>query len=411
MWSELLQHPFAWCSSVFLGVVWLSRLLAAGLNMRKIVEISRPEYDTPPLDGSGRVPCVSIVVPARNEAEHIETALLSLLQLDYPDYEVIVVDDRSDDATGEIVDTLQAQWSERGEALHHRLTVLHVKELPADWLGKTHAMWQAGKQATGDWLLFTDADVVFRRDALRRAVVYAERERADHLVLFPTMVMESPGERMMMAIFQSQFVFAHRPWKVADPKSRDSMGVGAFNLIRREVYEQIGTHQRLRMAVLDDMKLGELVKREGHRQRCVFGRDLLQLRWVFGTLGMVRNLTKNFFAILHYNAAFAALAVCGIVAVNLGPFAGVWLVSGWARAGFVVSLVTLALIYFGMSRRSDISPLYVMLHPVGTLLFGYAIVRSVVATTVRGGVDWRGTFYPLSELKKFDGEEPRWTWF
>ena len=99
-------------------------------------------------------------------------------------------------------------------------------------------MWQAGKQATGDWLLFTDADVVFRADALRRAVVYAERERADHVVLFPTMVMESAGERMMMAFFQSQFVFAHRPWKVADPKSRDAMGVGAFNLIRREVYER-----------------------------------------------------------------------------------------------------------------------------------------------------------------------------
>lgn len=410
MWSEFLLHPFAWCSSLFLGVVWLSRLLAVGLNMHKIAEISWPEFDAPPRNASGRVPRVSIVVPARHEAEHIEAALLSLLQLDYPDYEVIAVDDRSDDATGDILDRLQAQWRERGDLLHHRLTVLHVKELPPGWLGKTYAMWQAGKQARGNWLLFTDADVVFRQDALRRAVVYAERERADHLVLFPTMVMKSPGERMMMAFFQSQFVFAHRPWKVADPKSRDSMGVGAFNLIRREVYEQIGTHQRLRMAVLDDMKLGEVVKREGHRQRCVFGRDLLKLRWVFGTLGMVRNLTKNFFAILHYDVAFAALAVCGILAVNLGPFIGVWLVSGWARAGYVASPVALALIYFGMSRRSDISPTYVMLHPVGTLLFGYAVVRSVVVTTVRSGVNWRGTFYPLSELKKFDREERRWTW-
>lgn len=410
MLSDFLRHPVAWSLSLFLGMVWLSRLFAAGLNMHKVAEITRPEYDVPPLNLCGRAPRVSIVVPARNEAEHIEAALVSLLQLDYPDYEVIAVDDRSEDATGAILELLQTQWRDRGEALHHRLKVLHVTELPAGWLGKTHAMWQAGKQATGDWLLFTDADVVFRADALRRAVVYAEREQADHLVLFPTMVMESPGERMMMAFFQSQFVFAHRPWKVADPGSRDSMGVGAFNLVRREVYEHIGTYQRLRMAVLDDMKLGELVKQKGHRQRCVFGRDLLKLRWVFGAMGMVRNLTKNFFAILNFNTAFAILVVCGILLINLGPFAGVWMAQGWARSGFIASLVTLVVIYTGMAMRSDIPLFYVLLHPVGTLLFSYAVVRSVVLTLVRGGVVWRGTWYPLAELKKFSREAPRWSW-
>ncbi|HEY4901660.1 MAG TPA: glycosyltransferase [Terriglobales bacterium] len=399
-----------WAASIVLGAVWLSRLFAAGLNMDKIAEITHQEYDATPVDATGRVPRVSIVVPARNEAEHIEAALVSLLQLDYPDYEVIAVDDRSEDATGDILDRLQVQWRERGEALHHRLKVMHVTELPPGWLGKTHAMWQAGKQATGDWLLFTDADVVFRDDALRRTLVYAERERADHVVLFPTMVMESAGERMMMAFFQSQFVFAHRPWKVADPKSRDSIGVGAFNLIRRSVYEQIGTYQRLRMAVLDDMKLGEVVKQAGYRQRCVFGRDLLKLRWVFGAMGMVRNLTKNFFAILHYNTAFAMLAVCGMLVVNLGPFVGFWIAPGWARAGFIAALVTMVAIYAGMSRRSDISPFYVLLHPLGTILFNYAVVRSVVLTLARGGVIWRGTWYSLAELRKFSQETPLWNW-
>ena len=257
MWQGFLEHPWSWSIGVFLGVAWLSRLVAAAFGMRKIAEITRPEYDVVPADASGRAPRVSVIVPARNEAEHIEAALLSLLELDYPDYEVIAVDDRSEDATGTILDRLQAEWSERGEALHHRLKVLHIQELTSGWLGKTHAMWQAGKQATGDWLLFTDADVVFRADTLRRAVAYAEQERADHVVLFPTMVMESVGERMTMAFFQSQFVFARRPWKVADPKSRDAIGVGAFNLIRREAYDRLGTYERLRMAVLDDMRLGE----------------------------------------------------------------------------------------------------------------------------------------------------------
>ena len=280
-WGSLLE-AFIWIFSVFLGAVWLSRVAIVWINRKSVADISTPEYalptkiPTPPKEGGmghpdlhSMMPRVSIVVPARNEAEHIEAALLSLLQLDYPDYEVIAVDDRSDDATGVIMDRLFTRWRDRGEASHHRLTVLHVGELPQGWLGKVHAMWKAAQQATGEWLLFTDADVVFRADALNRSMAYATRERADHVVLFPTMVMQSMGERMMMAFFQSQFVFAHRPWKVADPKSRDSIGVGAFNLVRRSFYEKVGTYAALRMAVLDDMLLGDLMKQDGFRQRRV----------------------------------------------------------------------------------------------------------------------------------------------
>jgi hypothetical protein len=277
-------------------------------------------------------------------------------------------------------------------------------------LGKTHAMWQAGKQATGEWLLFTDGDVVFRADALRRAMVYAERERADHVVLFPTMAMKSVGERMMIAFFQSQFVFARRPWKVADPKSHDAIGVGAFNLVRRDAYERIGTYQRMRLEIVDDMRLGEVVKHEGFRQRAVFGRNLLRLRWIFGAMGMVRNLTKNGFAILRFNTWFAIAAVCGNLLVNVGPFVGAVLAPDWARAGYVVALATMAAIYWGMSWYSDIPPYYVLLHPVGALLFCYALARSMVLTLARCGVEWRGTRYSLGELRSFLREEPRWTW-
>jgi len=410
MWSGFLEHPFLWLFSAFLGGSWVSRLLAAALHMNKIAEITDPAYDVTPRDDSGQVPRVSIIVPARNEGEHIESALLSLLQLDYPDYEVIAIDDRSDDGTGAILDRLRTQWEERREASHHLLKVLHISELPPGWLGKTHAMWQAGKQATGDWLLFTDADVVYRADALRRAMVYAERERADHLVLFPTMVMKSPGERMMIAFFQSQFVFARRPWKAADPKSRDAIGVGAFNLIRRKVYQRIGGYERMRLEVLDDMRLGELVKQEGFRQRMAFGRGLLRLRWVFGAMGMVQNLTKNGFAILKYNVWFALLAIGGVLLLNVAPFVGVLFAPGSARLGFLAALATIALIYVGMSWYSDISPAYVVLHPIGAVLFCYALARSATLTLRHGGVDWRGTTYPLSELRKFMRDQPRWGW-
>ena len=410
MGPGFLEHPLVWAFSIFLAGVWLSRLLAAALHMHKIAEITDPEYEVSPASASGRARRVSIIVPARNEAEHIEAGLLSLLELEYPDYEVIAVDDRSDDATGAILDRLETEWRKTGESSPHLLKVLHVTELPMGWLGKTHAMWQAGKQATGDWLLFTDADVVFRSDALRRALVYAEREQADHLVLFPTIVMKSVGERMIQAFFQSQFVFARRPWKAADPKSHDAIGVGAFNLIRRDVYERIGSYERMRLEVLDDMRLGELVKQEGFRQRVAFGRGLLRLRWVFGATGMVENLTKNGFAILKFNVWFALLAVCGILLLNVAPLVGALLTPGWGRMGFLAALAAIVLIYVGMSWYSDIPPGYAVLHPIGAVLFCYALLRSTVLTLRQGGVAWRGTLYPLSQLRKFTREQPRWSW-
>ena len=281
-----------------------------------------------------------------------------------------------------------------------RLKIIRITELPAGWMGKPHAMWSAAKQASGDWLLFTDADVLFKPDALRRALAYAHTERADHLVLFPRMVMKHRGERMMIAFFQTLFVFGHRPWKVADPKTKDHIGVGAFNMIRRPVYEALGTYQALRFDVLDDMKLGKVVKNAGYAQRNVFGADLISIRWAKGAWGVVDNLTKNFFAIMSFQWPRALAGCFALAFVNFIPFVGIWLAHGWARLGYGVALFSMFSIYVGMSRKSDIPPYYFVLHPVSTVLFVYTMLRSTFLTLVRGGVVWRGTFYPLEDLRK-----------
>ena len=195
-------------------------------------------------------------------------------------------------------------------------------------------MWTAANVASGDWLLFTDADVLFKPDSLRRAIVYAEAEPADHVVMFPRMIMKRPGEYMMIAFFQTMFMFGHRPWKVADPSTDDHMGVGAFNLVRRRVYDAVGTYQALRMEVLDDMKLGKVVKKSGFAQRNVFGGDLISIRWAHGAWGVVNNLTKNFFAVLSFQLWRTALSVIGLAFLNFGPFLGVWLAHGWARVPY-----------------------------------------------------------------------------
>ena len=404
-----------WIAGGILALTWFSRIVEAAIGMRHVADIARPEWDRRPTGPNGE-PRISIIVPARNEAEDIRETLTHLLALDYSNYEIIAVNDRSTDRTGQIMDEVAANdlaasglLRDAGVTAHAladrsvrptRLKVIHISELPSGWMGKTHAMWTAGLQATGEWVLFTDADVIFKPDSLRRAVAYVEAERADHVVLFPRMIMKGAGERMMIAFFQVLFVFGHRPWKVADPKARDHMGVGAFNMVRRSVYEAVGTYRALRMEVIDDMKLGKVVKNAGFVQRNVYGEDLISLRWAKGAFGIVNNLTKNFFAVLSFQWWRTVATIVGVGFLNLGPFLGVWLAHGWARVPYGIALASLFAIYYGMSFRSPIAPYYFFLHPISASLFMYILLRSMVLTLWNGGIEWRGTKYQLEELRK-----------
>src|ERR1700674_1985625 len=388
------MHYFYWIVGTVLAMAWVSRIVDAALGMPKVADISRPEWDRNPVSPSGNRR-VLIIVPARNEEESIEQALTQLLVLDYDNYEIIAVNDRSTDRTGEIMEKVAAESSARGQ-----LRVIHHHELPKGWLGKTHAMWTATNHAAGDWLLFTDADVMFKPESLRRALAYAEAERADHVVLFPRMIMKRAGECMTIAFFQTMFVFGHRPWKVADPKTRDHMGVGAFNLIRRTVYDAVGGYQALRFEVLDDMKLGKIVKNAGYAQRNVYGADLISLLWAKGAMGVVQNLTKNFFAGMSFRSWRLLLSVFALACLNLLPFLGIWLAHGWERLPYAVALASLFAIHVGMAGRSDVPAYYFVLHPIGAALFVYIMLRSMGLALARGGIVWRGTFYPLDQLRK-----------
>ena len=411
---------FYWIIGIILALAWFSRIVDAALGMPSVADVSRPQWDRNPVSASGN-PRVSIIVPARNEQETIEQALRTLLALDYENYEVVAVNDRSTDRTGEIMERLAGErppskdeeqvqgrknphvWPNRpevGQPAVPVLRVIHQTELPPGWLGKTHAMWTGANQACGDWLLFTDADVLFKPDSLRRALAYAETEPADHVVLFPRMIMKRPGEYMMIAFFQTMFMFGHRPWKVADPSTDDHMGVGAFNLVRRRVYEAVGTYEALRMEVLDDMKLGKVVKKAGFAQRNVFGGDLISIRWAHGAFGIVNNLTKNFFAVLSFQSWRTLLSAVALALVNLGPFLGIWLAHGWARLPYAIALSSVFLIYLGLSWRSSVPPYYFFLHPVSTAMFTYTLLRSMFLTLWNDGIVWRGTKYSLEELRK-----------
>jgi glycosyltransferase involved in cell wall biosynthesis len=397
---------FHWIAGILLALIWLSRVVDTAVGFRTLTNISQPEWDRHPVTAAGN-PRVAIIVPARNEEASIEQALTQLLALDYDNYEVIAINDRSTDRTGEGMDKVSAStetrlWGDgRPRPSTTDLKVIHIRDLPAGWMGKAHAMWTAAKAATdADWLLFTDADVMFRPDCIRRAIAYAEQERADHVVLFPRMLMEHVGEKMMVSFFQLLFVFGHRPWKVADPKAKDHMGIGAFNLVRRSAYEAVGTYHALRFEVVDDMKLGKVIKNAGFRQRCVIGGNLVEIRWAMGARGVVHNLTKNFFAVMSFQW-WRAIGFCILAAiVNILPFAGVLTAHGAARIPYAVALACIFFLYAGMSVSSGVGPWYFFLHPLATVLIIYTTLRSMIYTLRRGGVEWRGTFYPLDELRK-----------
>jgi glycosyltransferase involved in cell wall biosynthesis len=391
---------FWWITGLLLAVIWLVPVAQLILHFSEVADLTQPEWE-PPKDVA--LPSLTIVVPARNEQAEIEPALRSLLQLNYPQYEVVAINDRSTDQTGQIMERLAAESPSQG-----RLRVVHVNDLPAGWLGKVHAMWTGAQQAglqskpqfMSDWILFTDADCVFAADSVRRAVHYALKTGTDHLVLFPTAHMHTLGERMMISFPQVMSNFAMRPWKIRDPKARDHVGVGAFNLVRRTAYEAIGTYEKLRLEVVDDVKLGEAIKKSGLRQDVVFGPGLVTLRWAVGAAGVVANLEKNLFAFLQFRIALV-LAVCAVTSFFcIGPFAGFLFAAGWARAPFAVAVAMIAIAYSYTGRYMASSTLLFLTCPIAALVFAYATLQSAFTALRDGAITWRGTKYSLKELKK-----------
>lgn len=337
-------------------------------------------------------PSISLIFAARDEEEKLPAALATLAALDYPGLEIIAVDDRSQDATGRILDDFGAA--------HSRFRVVHVSEIPDGWLGKTHALQKGFEASTGEWLLFTDADVRFKPDVIRRAVRLTQQHNLDHLTLLCNVEMHGFWEKTLITFFGLAFQLATDAYRVSNPNSRAYVGVGAFQLLRRSTYVAIGTHQRLAMEVVDDMKLAKLVKRSGFRSCVAIAQEFVTVRWHAGAGNVIRGVTKNFFAAFGYNLAFAAAALAGMLLLNVVPFFAVFAGHGWIRILSATAVVVALGMHASVDVVNRVSPLYTLTHPIGAVLFCFMIARSVAVTLWQGGVTWRGTFYPLKELKR-----------
>ena len=339
-----------------------------------------------------RWPLVSVVVAARDESRLIEKSLRSLVAMDYPAFEVIAVNDRSVDGTGDIMDRLAAVAA--------RIRTLHILELPAGWLGKCHALHQGSKRAAGELLLFTDADVAFAPQTLRLAVRYLEAHKLDHLVLFPGFVRRGYWEDALKAYFSVSFSLWTRAWAVSGPSKNIYIGVGAFNLVRRSAYDGIGGHESLRMEILDDITLGKRLKQQGYRQDALLAPRHLELAWLEGVKGFVKGLEKNAFAGLQFSIAQLLLVTALIVFFIATPYIGALVFRDARIYGYLTAVLAM---YAGFGIQASghrdgwrVAPAL----PVIACIFLWTLWHSALVTLRQGGIRWRDTFYSLNDLKR-----------
>lgn len=345
---------------------------------------------TLPAPAPARWPRVSVVFTARNEGATLGAAVPTMLALDYPDLEFITVNDRSEDGTGAILDGFAAA--------DPRVRVVHVAALPPGWLGKTHGLQRGGEQATGEWILFTDADIHFHPEALRRAVAYARAQSLDHLAAVPELHERRPLLGICVGAFSLLFALFVRPWRVPNPASGCHGGIGAFNLVRASTYRKLGGHTPLRLRPDDDLKLGKLMKSGGFSE-VVLGADRLSVAWYDSVGGLVRGLEKNAFA----GADYRVWLVCGGVLVQVAfvfwPLAAVFVAPGPARWLWLGAVAVMLGAAADNQRFDGGRPWHGLFLPAGLAVINYAILRSMVLTVWRRGIVWRGTHYPLRDLK------------
>jgi cellulose synthase/poly-beta-1,6-N-acetylglucosamine synthase-like glycosyltransferase len=330
----------------------------------------------------------SVVIAGRDEEARIEQTVRHLFAQRGIEAEFIVVDDRSTDRTGEILSRLSAE--------DPRLRVQRVDVLPAGWLGKCHACHVGAGAATGEWILFTDADCWLKPDVIARAVRLAESAGADHVTLTPGTVVEGPGARAWHLLFLISLLSWFSGVNRDRPKS--FLGMGAFNLVRASAYRECGGYEALRLTVVDDVKLGLLLRRAGKRTRGFLGMGDVECHWGNTIRSMVRIMEKNYFATVDYRVG---LVVAGsLAALFIFSIFVAGLLSG-TPAGIAAALSPLLWILPAgiLARRLGWSWLSAMGVPWTFPVMLFAVLNSTFATLRRGGIRWRETFYPLAMLR------------
>jgi len=379
--SALCFIAFAWLVIVALTLHGLSRQrpLLATANLRLT---------------AGDAPLVSVLVPARNEEQRVlEPCIRSILAQDYGNFEVIAVDDRSTDNTGTILKTLAMS--------DERLRVIEGEELPPGWLGKPYAMQQALSHARGEWILATDADMIFDAAALRTALDRVLETSEDALTLIPRFEAGSFWERVMIPTWEWVFLMFMIFYRINDPKSDGAAAIGGFFLIRRTVLDRAGGYEALKDEVMEDVRLAARIKRVGARLMIERAPALIRTRMYTTFSEMWECSTKNWFSGVNFSFPLALvcvvsmylggvvpplLALVSALATVLGISAGLGLVIVAAGSTWLLQVLLMAI----ASKRSEVSVIYALTAPLGLALIYAMLFDSGIRIITGRGVTWKG---------------------
>ncbi|HYK41315.1 MAG TPA: glycosyltransferase [Thermoanaerobaculia bacterium] len=381
-----MLHALLWACVAFSAV----SLLMLFVNLFLLPRLSAQE------PAREDAPSLSIVVPARNEERAVEAGVRSLLAQEYPRFEVIVVDDRSTDGTGDILMRLAAADG--------RLTVVRGAEPPPGWLGKPHALWQGARRASGDLVLFVDADVRYHPQAAAQAVGYLERAGAGLVAFFPRLETAGFWEPVLMANLAIAVYFGPGFLANQDWLRLLAVGSGAGNLVRRHVYDAVGGHETLRASVIDDVRLALEAKRAGFRVRTLVATDRIAVRMYHGFREIWDGFAKNTAFVLGGLTGLAVLllTVLSTVFSVLPPAIAAAALLGApvssrdaALAAASWALLLAARVALAAAIRE---PLWTALtQPLMSLVWGGILARSAWHRYVRRSVVWRGRSFDATK--------------
>jgi chlorobactene glucosyltransferase len=372
-----------------------------------------------PVGPPTNAPLISICVPVRNEERNIRACVESLLAQDYPDFEVIVLEDRSTDGTPDVLRQLAmesvSQLHSQGVLSKHartqkRAPELHIisgAELPAGWTGKPHALYQASAAARGDWLCFVDADTFLSPATLSSCYAKALETKADMFTIMTFQILGSFWEKVVMPLVMTALSTGFSPRKVNDPSRKDAIANGQFILIKRPVYEAIGGHESVKDQIVEDKAISEQVKWNGYRLIVADGMKVARTRMYTSLPEMWEGWTKNIYLGLRDRSSLLLLGVFGgLIALiaafflPLWPFLGLfWLLHNGGRMAEVMILESLILwtaVIFAraqIGQKMEISPWYAFTTPLGAALFAAMMLTSTVRVISGRGVLWKGRRY------------------
>jgi chlorobactene glucosyltransferase len=356
------------------------------------------QIGTPPAVPPVHGPLISVIVPARNEARNIGRCVTALLAQDYPHFEVLVLDDRSSDDTAHILAQLAADA---------RLRVLQGSELPEGWAGKPHALHQASLLARGEWLLFIDADTFLSPNAVTAALGSASHHAADLYTVMTGQILGSFWEKTVMPLVMTALSIGFSPARVNDPKTRDAIANGQFILIKRNVYDAIGGHARLRNLIVEDKAISEQVKWNGFRLIVADGREIASTRMYTNLPEMWEGWTKNIYLGLSDQPGLLLLGVFGaFLALMAALFLPAWPLLGllWLTQGagwMAWAVISEALLVWGyilgqrwrVNRLMGIPGWYALTTPIGAGVFAAMMISSAWKVLSGQGVTWKGRRY------------------